>query len=331
MMNPISRRDFAKHLACLVPSAALVPSLTFAQGDGAVGRVIVGYPPGGTMDQTARRLTESWRAQGRSYVVDNRPGAAGRIATTQLKRERADGSVVLCTQTSAMTIYPHVYTRLAYDPVRDLRPVAALASSTCVLAISAAVPAEVRTLADYVRWLKANESGRSYASPAAGSLAQFLGFRFSQAAGVPLAHVPYRGSAPALQDLLGGQVPAYLGFVGDFLQYLGSPRLRLLAVTSERRSRFLKDVPTFAEQGFGSVVGAESYGLFAPAGMPDDTVAALAAATKTAAGDKAVMAGLDQIGLETAYLGPAEYAQLIAAERERWKPVVAASGFKADE
>ncbi|GAA4339813.1 tripartite tricarboxylate transporter substrate binding protein [Variovorax defluvii] len=329
-MNELSRRRFAEYVAGL-PLASLLAAPARAQQDGAPGRIVVGYPAGGTMDQTARRLAEAWRTQQRAYLVDNRPGAAGRIATAQMKRERPDGSVVLCTQTSAMTIYPHVYTRLAYDPVRDLRPVAELAASTCVLAISTAVPAEVRTLADYVRWLKANEAGRSYASPAAGSLAQFLGFRFSQASGVPLAHVPYRGSAPALQDLLGGQVPAYLGFVGDFLQYLGSGKLRLLAVSSERRSRFLKDVPTFAEQGFGTVVGVEGYGLFAPAGTPDEVITALAAATRTAAADKTLIGGLEQVGLEAVYIGPAEYTKTMAAERDKWKPIVAASGFKADE
>ncbi|OUL98452.1 tripartite tricarboxylate transporter substrate-binding protein [Variovorax sp. JS1663] len=330
-MIELSRRRFAEYVASLVPASSLLALPARAQPDGAPGRIVVGYPPGGTLDQTARRLAEAWRTQNRAYLVDNRPGAASRIATAQMKRERADGSVVLCTHTSAMTIYPHVYTKLAYDPLRDLRPVAALAAATGVLAISAAVPAEVRTLADYVRWLKANEAGRHYASPAAGSLAQFLGFRFSQASGVPLGHVAYRGSAPAMQDLLGGQVPAYLGFVGDFLQYLGSGKLRLLAVTSERRSRFLKDVPTFAEQGFGTVVGVEGYGLFAPAGTPDETVTALAAATRTAAADKALISGLEQVGLETAYVGPAEYMKTIAAEHEKWKPIVAASGFKADE
>ncbi|WP_076997751.1 tripartite tricarboxylate transporter substrate-binding protein [Variovorax sp. KK3] len=330
-MSEISRRRFAEYVACLMPAASLIAAPARAQTDGAPGRIVVGYPAGGTMDQTARRLAEAWRAQSRAYLVDNRPGAAGRIATAQLKRERADGSVVLCTQTSAMTIYPHVYTRLSYDPERDLRPVAEIAASTCALAISSAVPAEVRTLADYVRWLKANESGRSYASPAAGSLAQFLGFRFSQATGVPLAHVPYRGSAPAMQDLLGGQVPAYLGFVGDFLQYLGNGKLRLLAVSSAQRSRFLKDVPTFAEQGFGTVVGVEGYGLFAPAGTPDAVVAALAANARTAATDKALIAGLEQVGLEAAFVGTTEYTKTMAAEREKWKPVVAASGFKADD
>lgn len=334
-MTDISRRTFAKQVSGLasglVPGLALFSEAASAQTEAGVGRIIVGYPAGGTLDQTARRLTEAWRTQGRAYLVDNRPGAAGRVANGQLKREKADGSIVLCTHTSAMTIYPHVYAKLSYDPAKDVRPVASLASATCVLAISSAVPTEVKTLADYVRWLKGNEPGRNYASPAAGSLAQFLGYRFSQAAGVPLTHVAYRGSAPAVQDLLGGQIPAYIGFVGDFLQYLDTGKIRLLAVTSERRSRFLKQVPTFAEQGFGTVVGVESYGIFVPPATPEDKVVALAAATQTAASDKALVGGLEQIGLEAAYLGTVEYTQLIAVERERWKPVVAASGFKADE
>ena len=330
-MTDFSRRHFNRCLSCLVPALAGLPAWSHAQTEVAPGRLLVGYPAGGTLDQTSRRLSQAWKAHKLHYLVDNRPGAAGRIASAQLKRERADGGVLLCTHTSAMTIYPQVYANLPYDPVKDLRPVALLASATCALAISSAVPAEVRTLADYVRWLKASDTGRTYASPAAGSLAQFLGFRFSQAAGVPLTHVAYRGSAPAMQDLLGAQVPAYLGFVGDFLQYLGSGKLRLLAVSSDRRSRFLPDVPTFAEQGFGSVVGVESYGIFAPASTPEATVAALAAATQAAARDKTLIGGLEQIGLEATYLGSSDYVRLIATEREHWKPIVAASGFKADE
>ncbi|MET3918569.1 tripartite-type tricarboxylate transporter receptor subunit TctC [Variovorax sp. OAS795] len=330
-MDPISRRTFARHLSCLAPALALGSGPAQAQPEAGVGRIIVGYPPGGTLDQTARRLAQAWRSQGRNWLVDNRPGAAGRIATGQLKREKADGSAVLCTHTSAMTIYPHVYAKLPYDAVKDAQPVALLASATCVLAVSAAVPAQVKTLADYVKWIGGNEAGRTYASPAAGSLAQFLGYRLSQAAGIALTHVAYRGSAPAVQDLLGAQIPAYIGFVGDFLQYLAGGKLRLLAVSSEQRSRFLKDVPTFSEQGFGTVSGVESYGIYAPASIPQHTVAALAQATQAASRDQALVAGLEQIGLETTYLASAEYTQLIARERERWRPVVAASGFRADE
>lgn len=329
-MIDLSRRTFTQYISCAAAMAAALPGRSPAQTGGRIGRIIVGYPPGGTLDQTARRLSEAWRTQHRAYVVDNRPGAAGRIANGMLKRERPDGGVVLCTHTSAMTIYPHVYANLGYDPVADLRPIASLASATCVLAISSAVSQDVRTLADYVRWLHVNEAARSYASPAAGSLAQFLGYRFSQATGIALTHVAYRGSAPAVQDLLGGQVPVYLGFVGDFLQYLDSGKLRLLAVTSTERSRFLKDVPTFAEQGFATVTGVESYGVFAPVGTPDATVAELAEATRMASSDRTLINGLEQIGLEAAYTGPAAYAASIAAEQKQWQPIVQASGFRAD-
>ena len=330
-MNPITRRRFATHLGGLATTLVGLPGLAGAQTGGSVGKIIVGYPAGGTLDQTARRLADVWRSQGKMYVVDNRPGAAGRIANAQLKRERVDGSVMLCTHTSALTIYPHVYTKLGYDAAADLLPVAPVAAATCAFAISSAVPDNVKTLADYVRWAKANSAGNSYASPAAGSLAHFLGYRFDQAAGLKFVHVPYRGSAPAMQDLLGGQIPAYMGFVADFMQYAGTGKLRMLAVSAERRSRFMGQVPTFAEQGYGTVVGTETYGLFVPPQTNDAAVAALSAAAHSAHMDSTLVGGLEQTGLETLFMSPTEYSQLIAREREAWRPVVAASGFKSEE
>lgn len=330
-MNPLSRRQFNRTLPGLATALVGLPGISAAQTDGNVGKIIVGYPAGGTLDQTARRLSDAWRGQGKSYVVDNRPGAAGRIANAQLKRERADGSVMLCTHTSALTIYPHVYARLAYDAAADFRPVASVAAATCAFAISSAVPDSVKTLADYVRWAKTNPAGNSYASPAAGSLAHFLGYRFDQAAGIKFVHIPYRGSAPAMQDLLGGQIPAYMGFVADFLQHMGTGKVRLLAVSGERRSRFVGSVPTFAEQGFANVVGTETYGLFVPPQTLDAAVASLSDAARSATRDKGFVEGMEQIGLEAAFTGPAEYSQLITREREAWRPIVTASGFKSDD
>lgn len=330
-LTDISRRQFAKRLSLATAAIAGLPGLVHAQTDGSVGKIIVGYPAGGTMDQTARRVSEAWRAQGKAYVVDNRAGAAGRIASAQLKRERADGSMLLCTQTSALTIYPHVYTKLAYNPVTDFRPISPIAAATCALAISSAVPDSVKTLADYIRWVKANPGGATYASPAAGSMAHFLGYRLDQAAGLKLTHVGYRGSAPAMQDLLGGQIPAYLGFVGDFLQYTSSGKLRILAVTGEKRSRFMPDVPTFVELGFPNVTGTETYGLFAPPQTPDATVAALGEATRAASKDATLIAGFAQIGMEAISMTPAAYSQLIAKDLETWRPVVLASGFRSEE
>ncbi|KQP21629.1 hypothetical protein ASF43_26825 [Pseudorhodoferax sp. Leaf267] len=284
------------------------------------------------MDVTARRVGEAWREQGRACIVDNRAGAAGRVASGQLKREKADGSVLLCTHTSALTIYPHVYSRLGYDAVADFRPVSPIANVGCAFAVSAAaVPASVTTLDAYVQWVKANPKAALFASPAAGSMAHFLGYRLDQAAGLQRTHVPYRGSAPAMQDLLGGQIPAYMGFVADFLQYADNGKLRILAVTSEKRSRFLPGVPTFAEQGLAQVTGAESYGLFLPPQASDALVAELGEATRQAARSAALMAGFDKLGLEPVWSTPAAYVQQIARESEHWRPIVAASGFKSEE
>ncbi|MGJ7510249.1 tripartite tricarboxylate transporter substrate-binding protein [Variovorax sp. GT1P44] len=325
----LSRRTFTR-LAMTIPFASALPP-ALAQGGGATGKLLVGYPAGGTLDTTARQLTEAWRKQGRTYIVDNRVGAAGRVASSQLKRERPDASTLLCTQTSAMTIYPHVYARLMYDPVNDFVPVSPVVTATCALAVSSAVPASVKNLDDYVAWVRRSPGGATYASPAAGSLAHFLGYQLSEAAGLKLQHIGYRGSAPAMQDLVGAQIPAYLGFVADFLPYMQQGRIRILGVTSEKRSRFMPGVPTFAEQGFGKIRGVETYGVFAPPGTPEATVQALHESIVAASKDPALIAAFEQVGLETGTLAPREYAALIQRERESWGPVVRASGFRSEE
>ncbi|MDH6590642.1 tripartite-type tricarboxylate transporter receptor subunit TctC [Variovorax sp. TBS-050B] len=325
----LSRRAFAQ-LALAVPLAGrLLPAA--AQGGTAPGRLLVGYPPGGTLDTTARQLVEAWRRQGRSYMVDNRVGAAGRIASSLLKRERPDAGTLLCTQTSALTIYPHVYTRLMYDPAKDLQPVSPVVTATCALGVSGAVPASVKNLQDYLAWVRHAPAHASYASPAAGSVAHFLGYRLSEAAGLKLEHVGYRGSAPAMQDLIGGQIPAYFGFVADFLPYMAQGRIRILAVSGEKRSRFLPQVPTFAEQGFAAIRGAETYGIFAPPGTPEATLNALHASIERASRDPALVAAFEQVGLEPGTLAPRDYAALIEREREAWGPAVRASGFRFEE
>lgn len=327
-MATLTRRSFTR-IALAAPAAAWlrpVPAQT-----GTTGKLLVGYPAGGSLDTTARQLAEAWRKQGRHYIVDNRAGAAGRIASSLLKRERPDASTLLCTQTSALTIYPHVYAKLMYDPAADFVPVSPLVAATCVFAVSSMVPPSVKSLSDYVRWVQATPGGATYASPAAGSMAHFLGYQFSEAGRLKLQHVGYRGSAPALQDLLGGQIPAYLGFVPDFLPYLQQGKLRMLGVTSEQRSRFMPGVPTFAEQGFTSVRGTETYGVFAPPATPQATVRALHESIVAAASAPALVAAFDQVGLEPFTQAPAEYAARIKREREAWGPVVRASGFRSQE
>ena len=325
-MNAISRRDFTRMALAASAGAWLRPALAQA------GRLLVGYPAGGTLDTTARQLAEAWRKQGRPYIVDNRAGAAGRIANSQLKRERADGNTLLCTHTSALTIYPHVYAKLMYDAAADFLAVSPLVSATFAFAVSSAVPADrVNTLDDYVRWVRGNPRAATYASPAAGSMAHFLGFQFAEARGLKLQHVGYRGSAPAMQDLLGGQIPAYFGFVADFLPYLQQGKVRILGATGETRSRFLPRVPTFAEQGFADIRGVETYGVFAPPGTPDATLKALQEAVTAASKDPALVSAFEQVGLETFTQAPQEYAARVQREREAWGPVVRSSGFRSED
>ncbi|MDM0032497.1 tripartite tricarboxylate transporter substrate-binding protein [Variovorax sp. J22P271] len=326
-MDAINRRAFAR-IALAVPAAGWLPPALSQTG---VGKLVVGYPPGGTLDTTARHLTEAWRKQGRQYIVDNRAGAAGRIANSQLKRERADGSVLLCTHASALTIYPHVYARLAYDPAADLVPVSPVVAATCAFAVSSATPASVHDLQTYVEWVRRTPSSATYASPAAGSFAHFLGYQLSDTAGLKLQHVGYRGSAPAIQDLIGGQIPAYFGFVADFLPYLQQGKLRILGVSGEKRSAFLPTVPTFIEQGYSKVLGVENYGVFAPPGTPESTVQAVHASIVAAAKDPALRSAFEKVGLETLTLPPGEYAKQLQAQREFWRPIVQASGFRSED
>lgn len=327
-MNPIDRRAFARYVMAL-PAAAWLPS-SFSQPAG-VGKLLVGYPAGGTLDTTARQLAEVWRKQGKAYIVDNRAGAAGRIANSQLKRERPDGTTLLCTHASALTIYPHVYSRLMYDAAADLVPVSPLVAATCALAVSNIAPPGVVGVKTYVEWVRRSPGAATYASPAAGSFAHFLGYQLSDVAGLKLQHVGYRGSAPAMQDLIGGQIPAYLGFVADFLPYLQQGKIRILAVSGEKRSPFLPQVATFTEQGFPKIRGVENYGIFAPPGTPDGTVQALYQSVVAASRDAALRAAFAQVGLETLTLAPGEYAAQLQREREAWAPIVRASGFRSEE
>jgi tripartite-type tricarboxylate transporter receptor subunit TctC len=328
-MHTHSRRDFTRFLLA-APAAAWLPS-AFAQVGGTTGRLLVGYPAGGTLDTTARQLAEAWRKQGRQYIVDNRAGAAGRIANSQLRRERPDGSTLLCTHASALTIYPHVYSRLMYDAAADFLPVSPMVAATCAFAVSGAVPASVKGLAGYVEWVRRSPAAATYASPAAGSMAHFLGYQFSDTAKLKLQHIGYRGSAPAMQDLIGGQIPAYFGFIADFLPYLRTGKVRLLGVAAEKRSLFMPGVPTFAEQGWARIQGRENYGVFAPPGTPEATVRSLYESMLVASRDAALRAAFEQVGLEPHTLPPQEYASQIQRERELWAPVVRASGFRSEE
>jgi tripartite-type tricarboxylate transporter receptor subunit TctC len=293
--------------------------------------IIVGFPAGGGTDVIARILAEALRGPYASTVlVENKPGAAARIAVESVKNAEADGSVMLLTPDFPITLYPSSFRSLNYDPLRDFTPVAPAAKSMLTYNVGPAVPDSVKTLADFVQWCKANPGKATFATTAAGGTPHFVGVMLANAAGVPMTPVHYRGGAPALQDLLGGHVPAGVNPISESLPHARSGTLRMLAVTGSRRSPFLSDVPTMREQGYDVVIDSW-LGVFVPVKTPEDAVNALSAAIGEASRSAQMVENLAKVGNEPAFQTPREFAATVKADIERWSPVVKASGFVAEE
>ncbi|GKT25341.1 Bug family tripartite tricarboxylate transporter substrate binding protein [Acidovorax sp. SUPP3334] len=327
-MTTINRRQAGMALAGLAATGLGMP----AGAQQGVPRIWVGFPAGGSIDVVARRLAEQWRGRtGTATVVEQKVGAGGRIALAALKDAPPDGLTMVLSPSSMLTIYPHVYKRLQYRPATDFHAVTPVALSTCGFMVGPKVPESVKTLRQFADWTKARTEPEGYASPAAGAMPHFLGNQFARAAGIQLTHVPYRGAAPGLQDLMGGQVASGCFSVGDCLPHLPTGRVRVLGVTDTRRSRFLPDVATFGEQGFAGIHGVESYGLYLPARTPAAQVDRLLAMAQQAIRDPAVVEALAKLGFEPFGSTPEEFARQLAQERERWASVVAASGFSSEE
>jgi tripartite-type tricarboxylate transporter receptor subunit TctC len=293
-------------------------------------RVIVPFPAGGSTDALARIMADKLKGgYAPTTIVENRVGAAGRLAVEFVKNAEADGSVMLFTPDFLMTVYPHSFRSLNYDPVKDFTPVATVAKSALCLNAGPAVPAEVKTLADFVQWCKANPKTATYGTTAAGGTPHFAGLMLSQASKVEMTPVHYKGGAPALQDLIGGHVSSSVNPVSEALPFVKAGKIRTLAVTSEKRSSFLPDVPTMKESGYDVVIEAW-LGTLVPSKTPADVVSKLNLAIKDAFNAPDVVQKLTAIGNEPDAKTPAEFAALMKADIERWGPVVKASGFVAD-
>lgn len=328
----VNRREAGLWMAALGATLGGLGSPGRAQAQAGMPRILVGFPAGGSVDVCARRVAEAWRGRlAETVLVDQRVGAGGRLAIAALKDAPPDGGTLLMSPSSMFTIYPHVYRKLAYKPDTDVIPVSPVANATCGFGVGPMVPTSVRTLADFVAWAKAHPDQSAYASPAAGAMPHFLGDQFARAAGIRLTHVPYRGAAPGLQDLMGGQIASGCFILGDFLPHLASGRIRILGVTDQQRSRFAPEVPTFAEQGWASIQGVETYGLFLPARTPASVVDKVFDLARVALREKQVVEGLAKLGFEPLVLSPADYARRLASERATWGPIVQASGFSSDD
>ena len=291
-------------------------------------KVLVGFPAGGTTDAVSRRVAEKLQSGGYAKValVDNKAGAGGRIVVEELKRSPADGSTMLLTPTGIITLYPHIYSKLAYR-IEDVTPVSTGCRVVFGFGVGPAVPESVKNLKDYLAWAKAHPNGASYGSPGAGTPPHFLGALLAKESGVELSHVPYRGSAPGIQDLLGGQVAAMTSPIGDYLPYLKSGKLRLLATSGTARSKFTPDVQTYAEQGFKNLTMSEWYAFFLPAGASPDVVQRASAAIRAAVTSPDVIEAFAQLGFEAGASTPAELAKIVKDDNTSWGPIVKKVGF----
>ena len=308
---------FVTALALALPVAAQDKTL----------RIVLGYPPGASSDLLTRLLAERMRVLlGQNVIVENKPGAGGIVGNETVKAAPPDGSTLLLTPVATMAAFPHSHgAALRYDPFRDFEPVAHLSNFQLSLLINAELPA--KNVADYVALVKKDPKLGDYASAAAGSLPHYFGVLFAKSAGLEMTHVPYRGTAPALQALAGGEVKAAMFVLADALTLVRSGKARVLAVSGAQRSDLAPEVPTFRELGF-NIEGNGWYALFAPAKTPKDLIDRYAKAAIEAIRSPEMKSRLENMGLEPTGLGPAELGAILRADFDKWGPVIRASGFK---
>jgi tripartite-type tricarboxylate transporter receptor subunit TctC len=292
----------------------------------ATARILVGFPAGGPSDVTARLLAEHTKGYASAIIVENRPGAGGRVAMDVVKNSPADGSVMILTPAVAVCLYPHVYKTLGYT-LQDFAPVTTIHTTAMMLAIGPMVPGTVKTVADFIAWCKSNPTQSSFGSPGAGSPLHFLGVTLARTANFEYLHVPYQGTAPSIQALLGSQIASAISPIGAFVPHVKSGALRALATTGAQRSPLLPDVPTMTEAGYPALEFAEWFGVFVPARTPPATVEALSSALRTALQTKEMLAAFANLSVDAAGHTPADFARQIKIDTDRWAPIVKASGF----
>jgi tripartite-type tricarboxylate transporter receptor subunit TctC len=326
--SPITCRRLALLMALPLLACAWWPRGAAAQQPAGPVKLIVGYPAGATSDAITRLVGEHMqRTLKQTVIVENKTGAGGMIANELVKAAPADGLTLLMTPVATMAIFPHSYGKeLRYDPFKDFTPVAHLSNFQVGLAVAANVPA--KTVAEYVAWVRQDtQKNGFYASAAAGSIPHFFGVLFAKASGITLTHVPYKGTAAAMQALAAGEVSAVSTVVADIKPLVAAGKARLLAVAGEQRDPGFPDVPTFRQVGY-DLVALPWYALFAPAGTPPAAVERLAQAAIAAVQDPALNRRLVEMGLEPTGLPPARLGEVVKADFERWGPPIRASGFK---
>jgi tripartite-type tricarboxylate transporter receptor subunit TctC len=292
-------------------------------------KVIVPFPPGGGTDIIAREVTQKVAtATGWTLVVENKAGAGGNIGVDAAAKSPADGHTLVLGQTSNLAINPTLYAKLPYDPLKDLAPIVTVANAALVLVTSSQSP--FKTLADVVQAAKAKPGAVNYASSGSGTVAHLTTELFQTAAGIKLQHVPYKGAAQAMTDVIGGGVELYMSSVPTLIGQIRQGKLRALAVTSATRVDDLPQVPTINESGFSGFDAVTWFGFVAPAGTPKDVIARLNTEFNKALALPDLRKKLGEQGADPVGGTAEQFATLIKNDLVRWGKVVKESGARVD-
>jgi tripartite-type tricarboxylate transporter receptor subunit TctC len=292
-------------------------------------KLLVGFPAGGTADLIARVVADKMKdSLGQPVIVENRPGAIGRIAADAVKGAAPDGTTIMVMPIGPMAVVPHVYADITYDPIKDFTPIAI--GATFQFAIAAGPQSGAKNWNEFVAWARANPGKASYATSGAGSLPHFFGVLLGKGIGVTMLHVPYKGSAAYINDLIGGQIPAAIDAIADLTELHRAGKVTILASSGAKRSTALPDVPTFAELGVKDVEALGWFGFFAPARTPAPIVLTLNRAINKALQSPDVAEKLSKVGMDPATGTPEEFGKIVASDYAKWGPIVKASGFKPE-
>jgi tripartite-type tricarboxylate transporter receptor subunit TctC len=291
-------------------------------------RIVVPFASGGSTDSIARN-TADWltRKIGAPFVVENRPGAGGAIAASYVAGAQPDGYLLFLATTPQMSVLPNM-TKTPFDPVKDFAPISIVASNAFILAVNDAIPA--RALPQFVEYVKARPGRLAYASAGSGSIIHLSMALLLHRAGLDMVHVTYKGGAPAVADVVAGQLPVVFGLPSDVLPHVKSGKLRALAVSSPQRLLALPEVLTVAEQGFSRFKTVTWNGLVAPANTPVPVIKRIAAEIAAAVGDKDFVNRLQNIGVEPVGNSPAEFARVIRDDLQSWAEPVRLSGARME-
>lgn len=292
-------------------------------------KVIIGFPAGGPLDQHARLITDKLQAVlGQPILIDYKSGAGGTVGAQEVMKAPADGYTIMLANTGVMVINPAIYGKLPYATLRDFTPIARTAMQPLALLVNPKVPAN--TLKEFVDYARARPGQVNYGSAGNGGISHLAPEMFKTATGLFMVHIPYRGSAPAFTDLMGGQVQFMAESIPQAAAYHKQGKVRALAVTSRERNPALPDIPTVMEAGIKNFEVVGFYGFLAPAGTPKDVVAKLSDAFKQVLSMPEVRTRMITQGADPAFLGADDFAKYLAAEMPRWADAVSKSGAKLD-